>query len=113
MVVGAEEGGLPAFDGVLDVLVFWVMVLSWITYKGELSVEGVFVLCADDFVQVIGSRVLRRYPLVPLKDCDVGVARFDEMQGCREAPGAAADDGDGRGLVHVGERHCDGLLWNQ
>lgn len=110
VVVGTEEGCLPAFEGVLDVLVFRVMMLSWITYKCELGVEWVLVLCANDLVQVISSRVLRGYPLVALKDCDVGVAGFNEVQSCRKAPGAAAYDSNGRGFVRVGQRHCDGLL---
>jgi len=71
------------------------------THQSQISVEGIFVLWTNDFVQVVSCRVSRRDFRRPVKDGNIGIACVGEVQSCGQSPCPATDDDDSSSLVLI------------
>lgn len=62
------------------------------TYKGQVRVEGIFILGSDNFVEVVGGRESRRNLIVLVENGNVLEAGVEQMQDGRKAKSTAPDD---------------------
>lgn len=96
MEVRTEQRRLPALDRFLKSISqrdgTHIGTVSSDSHQCELRVKRIFVLGADDLVDVPRCRVRRGYLRGSFVNGDVGISGFGHVKSRRQTPGTAADD---------------------